>query len=67
MFTTEENFLLRHNLWLQNDFYHVSIFFHAHIDEGFLFEAESNSSTFQDMSSVYDIAQSFPKSLILSL
>lgn len=58
MFTTEENFLLRHNLRLQNDFYHVSIFFHVLIDEGFLFEAASNSSTLQDMSSVYEVNMS---------
>lgn len=57
MFTTEENLLLRDNLWLQNDFffYHISIFFHVRIEEDILFEAASNSSTFQDMSSVYEV------------
>lgn len=55
MFATEENFLLRHNLWLQDDFYNVSIFFHVCVDEGFLFEAVSTSFTFQDMSSGYEV------------
>lgn len=55
MFATEENSLLRHNLWLRNDFYNVSIFFHVCMDEDFLFEAVPTSSTFQDMSSAYEV------------